>query len=66
MDGHPAEQMAVWDPNEERGGITDEQIRGAKISEGPCPVQPLHPRYADRRGRSWRKVIVHPECFEVA
>ena len=70
--GIPLEQMAVWDPNEERGGLTDEQIRGARVLlwKGQCSVHNrFTPDMVDHRRAQIPgvKVIVHPECrFEVA
>jgi quinolinate synthase len=70
--GIPLEDMAVWDPNEERGGLTDEQIRGARVLlwKGHCSVHNrFTPDMVDRRRAQIPgvKVIVHPECrFEVA
>jgi quinolinate synthase len=69
--GIPLEQMLVWDPDLEYGGLTPEQIRGAKILlwKGHCSVhQMFQPAHIVR----WRNqhpdglVISHPECaFEV-
>jgi quinolinate synthase len=70
--GIPLEQMAVWDPNEERGGLTEEQIRGARVLlwKGHCSVHNrFTPDMVDRRREQIPgvRVIVHPECrFEVA
>jgi len=70
--GIPLAQMAVWDPNEERGGLTDEQIRGARVLlwKGHCSVHNrFTPDMVDQRRAQipGGKVIVHPECrFEVA
>jgi quinolinate synthase len=70
--GIPLEQMAVWDPNEERGGLSDEQIRGARVLlwKGHCSVHNrFTPDMVDHRRAQIPgvKVIVHPECrFEVA
>ena len=70
--GIPLEQMAVWDPNEERGGLSEEQIRGARVLlwKGHCSVHNrFTPDMIDRRRAQIPgvKVIVHPECrFEVA
>jgi len=70
--GIPLEQMAVWDPNEERGGLSEEQIRGARVLlwKGHCSVHNrFTPDMVDRRRAQIPgvKVIVHPECrFEVA
>ena len=70
--GIPLEQMVVWDPNEERGGLSDEQIRGARVLlwKGHCSVHNrFTPDMVDHRRAQIPgvKVIVHPECrFEVA
>ena len=69
--GLPMDEMLVWDPDLEMGGLTAEQIRKAKILlwKGHCSVhqmfQPAHilkfrNQYPDGL------VISHPECaFEV-
>ena len=66
--GIPLEQMVLWNPFEPYGGLTDAQIRNAKIIlwQGHCSVhQQFRPEHADL----WRKhhpdvnVIVHPECM---
>jgi quinolinate synthase len=70
--GIPLEDMAVWDPNEERGGLTDDQIRRARVLlwKGHCSVHNrFTPDMVDQRRAQMPgvKVIVHPECrFEVA
>ena len=70
--GIPLEAMALWDPYEDRGGLTDEQIRGARILlwKGHCSVHNrFTPDMVDKRRLQIPgvKVIVHPECrFEVA
>ena len=70
--GVPLEAMPVWDPYEERGGLTDDQLQRARIVlwKGHCSV---HNRFTaelvDRRREliPGVRVIVHPECrFEVA
>ena len=64
--GIPLEQMVVWDPDLEYGGLTPEQIRSARILlwKGHCSVhQMFQPVHIDR----WREknpqgfVISHPE-----
>ena len=64
--GIALEQMVVWDPDLEYGGLTPEQIRNAKILlwKGHCSVhQMFQPAHIDR----WREknpqgfVISHPE-----
>ena len=69
--GIPMDEMVVWDPDLEMGGLTREQIRKAKMLlwKGHCSVhqmfQPAHiekfrARYPDGQ------VASHPECsFEV-
>jgi quinolinate synthase len=70
--GIPLEQMVVWDPNEEGGGLSEDQIRGARVLlwKGHCSVHNrFTPDMVDRRRAQIPgvKVIVHPECrFEVA
>lgn len=65
--GIPLEEMVVWDPFKPFGGLTDEQIRNARIIlwRGHCSVhQQFRPEHVD----VWRKhhadinIIVHPEC----
>ena len=69
--GVPLERMAVWDPHEERGGLSEEQIRDAKVIlwKGHCSV---HQRFLPEHVEAARKkypgirVIAHPECrFDV-
>lgn len=66
--GIPLEQMVLWNPFKPYGGLTDEQIRNAKIIlwRGHCSVhQQFRPEHVDL----WRKhhpdvnIIVHPECM---
>jgi quinolinate synthase len=70
--GIPLAAMPVLDPYEDRGGLSEEQIRSARLIlwKGHCSV---HNRFTpdmvdERRTRMpGVKVIVHPECrFEVA
>jgi quinolinate synthase len=70
--GITLEEMIVWDPYQELGGNTEEQIRNAKVIlwKGYCSV---HQRFTVEHVARVRKenpgirVIVHPECrFEVA
>ena len=69
--GIPLDQMRVWDPDEPMGGLTAEEIRGAKMLlwKGHCSV---HQMFQPAHILRWRnqhpqgKVISHPECsFEV-
>jgi quinolinate synthase len=70
--GIPLEQMAVWDPYEDRGGLSDDAIRGSRVLlwKGHCSVHNrFTPEMVDARRAQIPgvKVIVHPECrFEVA
>jgi quinolinate synthase len=70
--GIPLEDMPVWDPYEDRGGLTAAQIRAARVLlwKGHCSVHNrFTPDMVDRRRREIPgvKVVVHPECrFEVA
>ena len=65
--GVPLDQMAVWDPHQEGGGLTEEQIREARIIlwKGHCSV---HQRFLPEHVEAARKkypgirVIAHPEC----
>jgi quinolinate synthase len=70
--GIPLEEMLVWDPYEDRGGLTPEQIGSARMLlwKGHCSVHNrFTPDMVDKRRAEIPgvKVIVHPECrFEVA
>ena len=70
--GIPLERIHVWDPYEDRGALSDEQIRDARILlwKGHCSVHNrFTPDMVDKRRAQMPgvKVIVHPECrFEVA
>jgi quinolinate synthase len=69
--GIPLEQMVVWNPDLEMGGLTAEQIRNARIIlwHGFCSVhQMFQPAQIERFRAKYPdgKVISHPECsFEV-
>jgi quinolinate synthase len=70
--GVPLEAMPVFDPYEDRGGLTPAQMREARIIlwKGHCSVHNrFTPDMVDRRRAEIPgvKVVVHPECrFEVA
>jgi quinolinate synthase len=70
--GIPLDAMPVWDPYEDRGGLSEEAIRASRILlwKGHCSVHNrFTPDMVDRRRQQIPgvKVIVHPECrFEVA
>ncbi|EXI87211.1 MAG: Quinolinate synthase A [Candidatus Accumulibacter sp. BA-94] len=69
--GIPLDEMVVWDPDLERGGLTPQQIRDARLLlwKGHCSVhqmfQPAHIlRFRNQHPDGL--VISHPECsFEV-
>jgi quinolinate synthase len=67
----PLSEMLVWDPDEELGGLTPQQIKMAKILlwKGHCSV---HQMFQPQHILRWREqnptgqVISHPECkFDV-
>ena len=65
--GIPLEKMAVWNPHEENGGLTDDQIRDARIYlwKGHCSVhQRFRPEHVEgvRKTHPGIRVIAHPEC----
>jgi quinolinate synthase len=69
--GIPLEKMRVWDPDEPLGGLTEEEIKDAKILlwKGHCSVhQMFQPQHVIRFRNQYPEgiVISHPECgFEV-
>ena len=64
--GVPLDEMVVWDPDQVFGGLTPDQVRGAKMIlwKGHCSV---HERFTAQQIAAVRKqhpgirVIVHPE-----
>jgi quinolinate synthase len=65
--GIPLDQMAVWNPLEEDGGLTPEQIRNARIYlwKGHCSVHMRFRLEHVERARQTHpgiRVIAHPEC----
>ncbi|MBI4742942.1 MAG: quinolinate synthase NadA [Betaproteobacteria bacterium] len=69
--GIPLDEMMVWDPDLEMGGLTPEQIRKAKLLlwKGYCSVhQMFQPAHILRFRNQYPDglVIAHPECsYEV-
>jgi quinolinate synthase len=69
--GIPLDQMAVWDPRQELGGNTPEQLQAARLIlwKGFCSVHGrFQPRHVDDRRAEFPgiQVLVHPECrYEV-
>jgi len=65
--GIPLEKMLVWNPHEELGGLSEEQIRDARVYlwKGHCSV---HQRFLPEHVAKVRskypgiRVIAHPEC----
>ena len=65
--GYPLDKMIVWDPKQDLGGNTAEQVEQADfvLWKGHCSVHQLfRPEHVDavRRNHPNMKVIVHPEC----
>ncbi len=69
--GIPLEEMKVWQPDLPLGGLTEEEIKKAKILlwDGHCSVHQMFQKEAIdafRKEYPAGKVIAHPECaFEV-
>ena len=66
--GIPLDKMALWNPFEELGGNTEEQLREAKLIlwRGHCSVHGrFKPWHVDqvRKEVPDIKVLVHPECM---
>ena len=67
--GIPADEMAVWNPHLPMGGLSESEIRHAKVLlwQGHCSV---HTRFtvgqidAARDRNPETKIIVHPECTQ--
>ncbi len=65
--GMPLDEMAVWDPHKPLGGLTEEQLRRARVLlwKGYCSVhQRFLPEHVGRvrREHPGIRVIAHPEC----
>lgn len=65
--GIPLEDMVVWDPLREAGGLSAEEIHRARIFlwKGHCSVHQLFlPEHVERVRSKYPgiRVIVHPEC----
>jgi quinolinate synthase len=66
--GIPLDKMALWNPHEELGGNTEEQLRDAKLIlwRGHCSVHGrFKPWHVDkvREEVPGVQVLVHPECL---
>ena len=70
--GIPLDRIALWDPSQERGGLTEDAIRAAKVIvwKGCCSVHTkFQPRHVEERRAENPsvKILVHPEVpHEVA
>ncbi len=66
--GIPLDKMALWNPHEELGGNTEEELHEAKLIlwRGHCSVhgrfKPWHVEQI-RKAEPDIKVLVHPECM---
>ena len=65
--GIPLDAMAVWDPRQEMGGLSEEEIRRAQVIlwKGHCSVhQRFLPEHIERARKNYPgiRVIAHPEC----
>jgi len=65
--GYPLSAMATWDYKQADGGLTDEQLLGARffLWKGHCSVHMLFkPEHVDEARAKYPgvRVIVHPEC----
>ncbi|HZT69828.1 MAG TPA: quinolinate synthase NadA [Terriglobia bacterium] len=65
--GIPLNEMVVWDPHEELGGLTEEEIQRARVIlwKGHCSVhQRFLPQHVERARKDYPgiQVVVHPEC----
>ncbi|MEZ5427802.1 MAG: quinolinate synthase NadA [Pyrinomonadaceae bacterium] len=66
--GIPLDRMALWNPHEELGGCTEEELHRARLIlwRGHCSVHSrFKPWHVDqvRQENSDIKVLVHPECM---
>jgi quinolinate synthase len=66
--GIPLDKMALWNPHEELGGNTEEELHDARLIlwKGHCSVHSrFKPWHADqiRKENPEMKVLVHPECM---
>ena len=65
--GIPLEEMAVWDPRKDLGGLPEDKLRRARVLlwKGYCSVhQRFLPEHAERvrREHPGIRIIAHPEC----
>ncbi len=65
--GVPLDEMAVWNPYEDLGGLTEDDILRARVIlwKGHCSVhQRFLPQHVEKARKDYPgiQVIVHPEC----
>ena len=65
--GIPLEEMAVWDPRKDLGGLPEDKLRRARVLlwKGYCSVhQRFLPEHVERvrREHPGIRIIAHPEC----
>ena len=65
--GIPLDEMAVWNPHEEMGGLSEDEIRHARVIlwKGHCSVhQRFLPQHVERARKDYPgiQIVVHPEC----
>lgn len=65
--GIPLEEMAVWDPSKDLGGLPEDKLRRARVLlwKGYCSVhQRFLPEHVERvrREHPGIRIIAHPEC----
>ncbi len=65
--GIPLDAMAVWDPRQEMGGLSEEEVRRARVIlwKGHCSVhQRFLPEHIEKARKNYPgiRVIAHPEC----
>jgi quinolinate synthase len=65
--GIPLKQMAVWNPHEELGGLSEDEIEQAHVIlwKGNCSVhQRFLPQHVERTRKEYPgiQIIAHPEC----
>ncbi len=66
--GIPLDKMALWNPHEELGGNTEEELHDARLIlwKGHCSVHSrFKPWHVDqiKKENPQMKVLVHPECM---
>jgi quinolinate synthase len=65
--GIPLDEVAVWNPHDEMGGLTEDEIQRARVIlwKGHCSVhQRFLPQHVERARKDYPgiRIVVHPEC----